>query len=339
MNSSNTLHFCTLFDKNYMSRGLSMYQSLVASEPHFHLYIFAFDDTTATTLQTLQLDHVTVITLAAFEDEELLRVKPTRSRGEYCWTCTSSTIWYCLHTFNLANCTYVDADLFFYQSPRVLIDEMPTDKHVMITEHRYTSYYDQSTISGKYCVQFMYFDQHASSLQVLQHWRNQCLEWCYNRIEEGKFGDQKYLDTWTQHFSCVHELQHLGGGLAPWNIQQYQFQRNKTHQLIGTTNASKKSFEAIFYHFHGFKFYDNGKFVYAPNTYRINHSIEQLFYLPYITALQNAQALLSKTDPSFTPHGSLSSKTYFKDKFLKGKFAYIKSNFIQRYWKNASSVK
>ena len=318
-----------------MSRGIAMYQSLIATESNFHLYIFAFDDFTATTLQTMQLDKVTVITLAEFEDEELLRVKPTRSRGEYCWTCTSSTIWYCLHTFNLPNCTYLDADLFFYQSPRVLIDEMPADKHVMITEHRYTYYYDQSTVSGKYCVQFMYFDQHISSQQVLQHWRNQCLEWCYNRIEDGKFGDQKYLDTWTQDFDCVHELQHLGGGLAPWNIQQYHFQLSKQHRLIGTTKASQKTFEAIFYHFHGLKFYDNDKFIYAPNTYRINHSIQQLFYQPYITALHQAQSLISKAQPTFSPQGSLSSKTYFKDKFLKGKFAYIKSNFIQRFWKSS----
>lgn len=315
-----------------------MYQSLAATESNFHFYIFAFDDFTATALQTMQLDKVTVITLTEFEDEELLRVKPTRSRGEYCWTCTSSTIWYCLHTFNIPNCTYIDADLFFYQSPRVLIDEMPANKHVMITEHRYTYYYDQSTVSGKYCVQFMYFDQHDTSLKVLHHWRNQCLEWCYNRIEDGKFGDQKYLDTWTQHFDCVHELQHLGGGLAPWNIQQYQFQRNNQFQLIGTSKATQKTFEAIFYHFHGLKLYDNGKFIYAPNTYRINHAIEQVFYQPYITALQQAHSLITKAQPSFTLQGSLSSKTYCKDKFLKGKFAYIKSNFILRFWKNASAV-
>ena len=332
MSATETLHFCTLFDKNYMSRGIAMYQSLLAHEVNFHLYIFAFDDIAEIALDKMQLDKVTIISLHEFEDEALLKVKPTRTRGEYCWTGTSSTIWFCLQHFNLQNCTYLDADLYFFQSPRVLVNEMPADKHVMITEHRYTSYYDQSKVSGKYCVQFMYFDNSPESIAVLKHWRNQCLEWCFNRIEDGKFGDQKYLDTWTKEFDCVYELKNLGGGLAPWNIQQYDFIAQE-EKLLGTERKSQHPFEAIFYHFHGLKFYDHGGFIYSPNTYALSQKIKSQFYEPYIKALAASKSLILKSNKAFDPHGSSSSKTYFKDKYLKGKFAYIKSNFIHRFLK------
>ena len=86
------LNFCTLFDSGYLSRGLAMYESLNRHCKDFHLYVFAFNDECFSVLKSLYLANMTVISLPEFEDEELLKVKPTRSRGEYCWTCSSSTI-------------------------------------------------------------------------------------------------------------------------------------------------------------------------------------------------------------------------------------------------------
>ena len=45
-------------------------------------------------LEKFNLENVTLISLWEFESPELLKVKPTRSIAEYCWTCTSSTILY-----------------------------------------------------------------------------------------------------------------------------------------------------------------------------------------------------------------------------------------------------
>lgn len=168
-----------------------------------------------------------MVSLHQFEDSELLRVKPTRTAAEYCWTSTASTILYSINTFGLQNCTYIDADMCFYSDPAALIDEMG-ENSVLITDHRYTAQYDQSVTSGKYCVQFVTFKNTKEGLAVLNWWRNACIEWCYNRVEEGKFGDQKYLDCWTTQFNGVHELKHLGGGVAPWNVQQYTFENKAT---------------------------------------------------------------------------------------------------------------
>lgn len=273
-------NYCTLFDSNYIMRGLAMYNSLKKYSKDFHLYIFAFDDNCHNKLRELKLENVTVISLNEFEDEELLEVKPTRTAGEYCWTSTPSTILYCIERYELEFCTYLDADLYFFSNPDVLINEMEeAGKSVLITNHRYTPEYDQSSTSGIYCVQFMTFKNDEKGLKVLKWWRNACLDWCYARQENGKFGDQKYLDTWPNQFEGIHDLENLGGGVAPWNIQQYIFDNN----LVGEEVTTGNRFDLIFYHFHGFKVYSNN--YYDCNMYELSDENIEYIYKPYINEL------------------------------------------------------
>ena len=242
------LNFCTLYNSGYAAKGLAMYWSLRKVCPEFRLYVFAFDDVLAEALKKMALPNMTVVMLKEFEDEDLLRVKPTRTAGEYCWTCSSSTIYYCLTHYGIDHCTYIDADLYFYSNPQVLIDEMGDDD-VLITSHRYSDQYKTEEKAGKYCVQFMTFKNTERGMKVLKWWREACLNWCYNRYEDGKFGDQKYLDDWTTRFEGVHELEHLGGGVAPWNMQQYTFVK-QGDKYIGTETATGEKFELVFFHYH-----------------------------------------------------------------------------------------
>lgn len=296
------LNFCTLFNSAYLSRGIVMYESLLEHCDDFHLYIFAFDDNSLNYLISQNLKHLTIISLKEFEDPELLEVKPSRTSSEYCWTCTSSTILYCIKTFGLNNCTYLDADMQFYSNPRILIDEMK-DNSVLITEHRYTKEYDQSWESGKYCVQFVTFKNDERGMKVLNWWRDRCIEWCYGYAEDGKFGDQKYLDDWTTRFEGVHELQHLGGGVAPWNIQQYTF-RSSQNKIFGTEIRSGKTFDVVFFHFHGLKFFDNDIVTLSHGLYAINETAKALFFRPYVKYLNKIKARINSNNPNFNPNGS-----------------------------------
>ena len=82
-----------------------MYESLCKSGESFHLYIACFDELAYDILAKMNLSRVTLVRLAELEDEALLKVKPERSKGEYCWTCTSSVIKYCLERFGLPEIT------------------------------------------------------------------------------------------------------------------------------------------------------------------------------------------------------------------------------------------
>lgn len=288
-------NFCTLFDSNYLVKGLCMHNSLKNVCSDFHLYIFAFDEKADSLLRKLQLENVTIISLSDFEDVALLKVKETRSKGEYCWTCTSSTLLYCIRHFQLAHCTYVDADLCFYSDPKVLIDEMG-DKDVLITAHRYTPEFDQSATSGKYCVQFMTFRNTENGLKVLNWWRDACLVWCYERFEDGKFGDQMYLDDWTTCFTGIHELEHLGGGVAPWNMQQYSFRKDGT-KFIGTELATGETFDLVFFHFFGMSSYKKGivgEFYF--DSYPLSIATKECIYLPYFSQLEKQFGILNRLE-------------------------------------------
>lgn len=293
-----------------------MYESLNRCCDKFHLYVFCFDDDTHQVLSKLQLPNITLITLDEFEDEELLKAKKTRTRKEYCWTCTPSTILFCLNK-KIPHCIYIDADLFFWSNPQIIIDEVPESKSVLITEHNYTKEHDQTESSGRFCVQFMFFKNTVDGLEVINWWRNACNEWCYARFEDGKFGDQKYLDSWPARFKQVYIMKNEGAGIAPWNVQKYSF-KTEGDTLIAISNESQKKWPVVFYHFH---FLRNGKsnnYFITPQSYNLSETAIKLIYKVYVLNLDKVYCSLLKLKLDFNPHG------YYSDFHVRYYWDYLR---------------
>ena len=278
------LNFITLYDKNYMSRGLALYGSLKEHCPSFEMYVLAMDDVVASYLPSLGYDHLKVITVADIKEmyPVLVRLEKERTRGEFSWTLSSFSIQYALRKFNLDSCIYVDADTCFYNNPELLLKECG-EKSVLITEHNYTPEYDQSATSGKFCVQFMYFKNNSVGNKVLEYWRSKCEAWCYNRMEDGKFGDQKYLDDWESRFEgIVYNCRNIGCGVAPWNIQKYDFSvENGTYFVTERVTKIKKP--VVFFHYHALLEIAEKKWVLSQ--YRLTENDKKLFFEPYIKEL------------------------------------------------------
>lgn len=253
-----------------------MAKSLLKHCPETRLFILCFDDLSFEIVEKLKMPGIIPVALSSFEDEELKRVKSGRTRGEYYWTCTPSLP---LFLFNqhpeIDMITYLDADLMFFSSPEPLLKEMGTSS-VLITPHRYTPRYDASDTSGIYCVQFVSFKRNDEGFKVLNWWREKCLDWCFSYYEEGKFGDQKYLDDWPVRFKDVYVCNHIGGGAAPWNIQQYRVTESGNQVYVN-------DFPLIFYHYHSLKVYED--FEIYLGYYPIAPIAVKYIYKPYRKAI------------------------------------------------------
>src|SRR5512143_3434249 len=79
-------YFCTLFDSNYLLKGVAMLRSLSRHCPEAHVHVLCMDDQTQHILTQLALPNTTCIPLSELEDDCLLSAKTDRIVAEYCWT-------------------------------------------------------------------------------------------------------------------------------------------------------------------------------------------------------------------------------------------------------------
>lgn len=239
------------------------------------------------------LEKIFLIDISDFEDEELRKIKPSRTVAEYCWTCTPSLPLYILKRKpSLDMITYLDADLFFYSDPAPVYEELG-DKSILIIEHRFPDYLKHLEINGIYNVQMIAIRNNEWGLECLRWWRERCNEWCYYRLEDGKLGDQKYLDDWPSRFQGVHVLQHKGAGVALWNVIRY-----KIIEQWGQTFVD--DVPLIFYHFHQFQLLKHGSYDFGnKGIYSLTPENIALIYKPYVLEIERSIARVRKIDQQF----------------------------------------
>jgi hypothetical protein len=274
-------NFCTYFDRNYMAHGLTLYRSLLSQANPFTLWVLCFDDSSYDVLSKLGLENLRPVSLREFEegDEGLARAKRDRSKVEYYFTCTPSWPLYLLDRCpGLDRITYMDSDLFFYSGLEPIFREMG-DRSVLIVGHRFPEHLRYNEIYGIYNVGLLAFRNDPRGRDCLKWWRERCLEWCFDRTEDGRFADQKYLDDWPERFPGVAVLQHKGAGLGPWNWMNYRVRIQD-----GKTTVDGQPL--IYYHFQGMKiltrrFFDTG----VPSYARMPAALRRDLYSRYAQAI------------------------------------------------------
>jgi len=289
------LYFCTYFDSNYLSKGLTLYRSLVRHAMPFRLWVLCFDNLAYEVLQKLSLPQIHPILLSDFEykDEELLKTKGNRSKVEYYFTCTPSLPLYIFKKYPEVDViSYVDADLFFFSNPSPIYKEL-NDNSVLIVGHRFPSYLKHLEKYGIYNVGFLSFRRDNAGLECLNWWREKCIEWCYDRLEDGRFSDQKYLNDWPDRFKGVVVLKNKGAGLSPWNLANYQLSENKGQMIVDTD-------QLVFFHFHDLK--EVQQWLYDPclTQYKVclDSFLKKHIYGPYIRELKDVTNWLSNINDS-----------------------------------------
>lgn len=262
--------YCAYTDKTYLPQELALHESMEAHCRPYHLWVLALDEDTWTILARLNLPNVTTVHLGAVETSSLRKARTNRTWLEYMWTITPTWMLYVLHAVEVV--AYMDSDCYFFGSPQQVFYEIG-DAPLGITPHRFPDYAKKFEINGLYNVGMVYATR--DGLPCIREWADQCLAWCYYRAEDGKYGDQKYLDPWPEKYRA-HVIDHTGANLAPWNNEQYPYK-------IKDGKLRVANLPVLWFHFHR-----------ALNpAWPIMPTVRQTLYAEYAKALARANERLS----------------------------------------------
>jgi len=139
---------------------------------------------------------------------------------------------------------YQDTDVIFFAA----LDEnncFQSDHSVYFFEHLYSSK-KASYPNGKYNAGFLVFRNNRSSRKFLQLWSTKCHEWCFLRVENGRYADQKYLEEFIDHDYVSAETSER------INLGMHFFEgRSKIRKAQNRVLINNEAL--ICFHFHGFK--------------------------------------------------------------------------------------
>lgn len=284
-------HFCTYFDHRFLPQGLALLRSLRKHHNNFVLWVLCLDEPCLRALTLLEAPEVRPVALASLEsaDPGLREAKNNRSTIEYYFTCSPAWPLYLLNAHaEIRRITYLDADLFFFFDPRAILDST-SEASIAIVPHRFASRKRQRERFGSYNVGWISFRNDERARQCLRRWRQQCLQWCYDRAELGRFADQKYLDEWPKRFERVQVIDHIGANLAPWNLGNYQIKETPEAVMVDDKPL-------IFFHFHGLKkirpwLHDARLASYGLS---LSGAVRRAIYAPYLRELNATEAEASE---------------------------------------------
>lgn len=286
-------NFCTLFDVNFIHRGLALYNSCTEyCGDNFVMWVLCLDEKTQEILNKLALPRVKIITLSDLSDPELIAVRSGRSNSEFAWTCKPALINHVINSIEEGQVIiYLDADLYLFSSPESALREL-NGNSILITPHRFPSAEKaKAEAVGFFNAGVILMRKDDTSRQCLERWRAQCLEWCFTTLDKGRLGDQMYLNEWPILYPGTISSANIGLNVGSWNIRGNSITKKGKQIFIANTPL-------LMYHFHGFRIYVD----HAGKLHGYPVSIaNDIIYKQYVIALNKAVQQIKNPFPGFQP--------------------------------------
>lgn len=288
----NKTYFCTFFDNRYLIRGLALHESLSQKlTDDFELWILCMDAETYGFLHHANLGKVNLIKLEELEQAcpDLTRVRGERGLVEYYFTCKPALIEFLLDANpRVDRLTYLDADLYFFADHSLLNDEISASS-IALVEHRFAPNLQHLAKTGRYNAGWVSIKRDPTGLACVQWWRKRCIEWCYDSPENGRYGDQGYLDEFRRLFGSVVSVSHKGANLAPWNIGNFNIGLVDGRVVVDGEPL-------VFFHFHGLKqvkrwLFDSGFHGYQVS---MDTTTREKIYRPYVRLLYQSEKCINE---------------------------------------------
>lgn len=296
--------YCTYFDHRFLTWGLAMIESLRRVGEEVPVRVLCLSDEAYEILHRLDPPAVVPLRLGDFEraNPRVTEVRDQRSTMEYFFTLTP---WLVRHVMRLsaeANwVTYLDADLWFFDSPQPIYDELGSSS-VGIILHRFSSGQSWRLRFGTYKVGWVSFRLDDAGAACADWWAQRCLEWCQDAPDAGRYADQGYLDGFSAVVEGVRVIGHPGADLAAWNLRSHDTAWGVGPALTTGGVGPAVTVDGrplIFFHFHDI---DRGAkrsyFKHAPYGVRTTDVVRDGIYLPYLVALARTEHDLGPEVPT-----------------------------------------
>jgi hypothetical protein len=284
---SETSIVCTLFDKGFLQRGVALINSLNEHEDvDLDFKILCLDDISANAVRELQMKNIEVLLLEDILEPKLIKAQQNRSWREFCWTLPACLLKYLIVERSIqGKLFYVDSDCFFFSSPRQMFALLDEGNEIVVHEHRFSpDRVSWQATSGRFNVGVVGGLIPGQFEECVERWSAQVLDECVLDPENGKCGDQTYLDEWPELYSKLHIMEDKGIGVAPWNMNSYQLRAKNNVVFVDRTVL-------VFFHFSRFQiFFERlGFIVYTcAGGYDVTPAYRKLVYRRYAKALLKA---------------------------------------------------
>lgn len=148
------------------------------------------------------------------------------------------------------------------------------------------------------------------------------MEWCFEKADNGRWADQKYLDDFPQRFNSVGIINNRGINLTPFIVYRINTEQGKS-VIKKTDGFYIDDTRIILYHYYGFRFYDHNEYDLSCYWMMFDEETINLIYVPYIKECQEAvQTINTYHNLSFQPEslGENQVINYFNlDRTQRGK--------------------
>jgi hypothetical protein len=274
---------CTLFDERYMSRGLSMIDSVHRYAPDLVVMVLCLTDRCLHAVRKMAQPGIKPIAMAELEGDipRLLEAKKNRTTLEYYFTCMAA-----LHRFvldrerDVDTSMYVDADMLFYCDPNIVFEAIG-DSPVAIIPHNFAPHLEKSHMRyGRFNAGWTAFRRTPEGEICLDWWLERSLEWCYDRVDGDRYANQKYLNKFSLIAPNTRILTQKGFDAAPWNIGRFRVSLRDGRVFLDDEPL-------VFFHFHRLKkqfgifFFDPHRAYRAPMSRLVRNHV----YRPYVETL------------------------------------------------------
>jgi hypothetical protein len=214
----------TLSDKNYLLKGIALYESLIeTTKGKFTLHYLCLDDFTYDKLYELKLPHLIPHKIIKYENDKDFKTLISNTKYiengfcSYCFALASFFTNDIMESLKTKGVFYIDSDIILYEDIEKIINShknksvgIHLHKHVPIGHH-----------VGGYNVGVIYFKNNDIGRNVLKWWRD-CVLDIKNKwyVPYGRVGDQAYLEAFEPLFGKenIFVFDDEIGHAAPWNF-------------------------------------------------------------------------------------------------------------------------